>query len=155
MTLTNDVFLRRLEAKDVEVIAAYERDIAKISFPDDPVTDINFYAKKLRNTIHDKKSWPLVAISNGTIAGWVWFARRENFVTGEVYADLRSFYIAADKRGGAFALTIMRMVIEQCRTLGLSRLVGRTAATNEAMQAIYKLHGYQPKHIVYELTLAE
>jgi len=37
--------LRPLQVKDVEAVAAFERDIAKISFPDDPITDLDFYIK--------------------------------------------------------------------------------------------------------------
>jgi hypothetical protein len=39
--------LRPLKAEDVEIVASFERDIAKISFPDDPITDLTFYMKKV------------------------------------------------------------------------------------------------------------
>lgn len=153
MSRQTDVTLRRLSATDIPVIAGFEAEIAEISFPEDPVTDLGFYSKKLNSAIQDRKSWPLVAELGGHIVGWAWFFRRENFVTGEVYADLRSFYVVSDKRGGGPAFQIMRKVISECKKLGLARLVGRTSATNEAMQALYSLYGYEPKHIVYELDL--
>lgn len=154
MSRQTDVTLRRLSATDIPVIAGFEAEIAEISFPDDPVTDLGFYSKKLNAAIQDRKSWPLVAELGGQIVGWAWFFRRENFVTGEVYADLRSFYVVSGKRGGGAAFKIMRKVIAECRKLGLARLVGRTSSANHAMQALYSLYGYEPKHIVYELDLA-
>ena len=32
-------------ADDVEIVASFEREIAKISFPDDPIVDLDFYKK--------------------------------------------------------------------------------------------------------------
>jgi GNAT superfamily N-acetyltransferase len=155
MTTNASITVRRLREEDVPTVAQFEREIAEISFPDDPVTDERFYSKKLRNALHEKKSWPLIAEGAGQIVGWAWFAKRENFITGEVYADLRSFYVIEGKRGAGVAFTFMRMIIGECKSQGFTRIVGRTSAVNEAMQAVYKVYGYQPRHIVYELDLAK
>ena len=40
MTEKKEVRLRPLQIGDVEAVANYEREIAKISFPDDPITDL-------------------------------------------------------------------------------------------------------------------
>lgn len=145
--------MRRLRAEDLDTVAGFERDIAVLSFPDDPVTDVAFYARKLRQAIDQRDSRPLVAEHEGEIAGWAWIARRENFITHEVYADLRSFYVVEALRGTGAALALMRAVIAHCRAHDLGRIVGRTAATNEAMQAVYELFAFAPKHVVYELAL--
>jgi hypothetical protein len=34
---------------------AVERDIAEISFPDDPITALNFYITKLRHVLNDSQ----------------------------------------------------------------------------------------------------
>ena len=49
MTDKKEARLRPLQLGDVETVAAYEREIAKISFPDDPITDLDFYIKKVRS----------------------------------------------------------------------------------------------------------
>src|SRR5580693_4301182 len=49
----NRVVLRRLEPEDVPVIAQFEREIAEISFPEDPVTDLAFYERKLNQAVTD------------------------------------------------------------------------------------------------------
>lgn len=54
MTEKPQARLRPLEIRDVEAVAAYEREIAKISFPDDPITDLGFYVKKVRRLVDDR-----------------------------------------------------------------------------------------------------
>ena len=99
------VALRRLEPEDVPVVAQFEREIAEISFPDDPVTDPAFYERKLRQAVTDAKSEPMVGEAGGRIVAWAWIGTRENFITHERYGELRSFYVVADFRGTGYAST--------------------------------------------------
>jgi len=147
------VTIRRLAPGDVARVAEFERDIAVASFPEDPVTDLGFYEKKLRAAIDDRKAEPLVAVAGGELAAWAWIAARENFVTGEVYGDLRSFYVAPGFRAAGPGFRLMRHVLDIAKAKGFSRVAGRTAATNDAMQAIYGLYGFAPRHVTYEIAL--
>src|SRR5262249_62352223 len=100
--------LRRLTPADVPLVAEFEREIAEISFPEDPVTDLGFYEKKLRQAIDDRRAEAIIAEVGGKVAGWAWLAERENFTTKERYGDLRSFYVAVGFRGPAVSLGLMR-----------------------------------------------
>jgi GNAT superfamily N-acetyltransferase len=146
----NRVVLRRLMPEDVPVIAAFEREIAEISFPDDPVTDFAFYERKLRLAIDDPKSGPMVGEADGRIVAWAWIGVRENFITHERYGELRSFYVVADFRATGYAMKLMRACLDHCATHGLARLMGRTHAANEAMQSVYEMYGFEAKHVTYE-----
>jgi GNAT superfamily N-acetyltransferase len=153
--MPSDFALRRLTPADLPRVAAFEREIAEISFPEDPVTDLAFYEKKLRAAIDDRRAEAIIAEVGGAIAGWAWLAERENFTTKELYGDLRSFYVAAGFRSAAVALALMRACFDKARARGLARIVGRTAAGNEAMQAVYALTGFEAKHVTYELKLGD
>ncbi len=148
------VVLRRLEPGDVATIAQFEREIAEISFPDDPVTDLAFYERKLRQAVDDRKSEPMVAVAGGRIVAWAWIGTRENFITHERYGELRSFYVVKDFRGTGYAIKLMRACLDYCATHGLARLTGRTHAANEAMQSVYQMYGFEAKHVVYERRIA-
>jgi RimJ/RimL family protein N-acetyltransferase len=148
------VVLRRLRVEDVPTIARFEREIAEISFPEDPVTDLAFYERKLAQAVSDRKSEPMVGETDGRIVAWAWIGTRENFITHERYGELRSFYVAADFRGTGYALKLMRACMDYCATHGLARLSGRTHAANEAMQAVYQMYGFEAKHITYEHRIA-
>jgi GNAT superfamily N-acetyltransferase len=148
--LADRVVLRRLTIEDVPVIAQFEREIAEISFPEDPVTDLAFYDRKLRQAATDPKSEPMVGEAGGRIVAWAWIGVRENFITHERYGELRSFYVVADFRATGYAIKLMRACMDYCATHGLARLSGRTHAANEAMQSVYQMYGFEAKHIVYE-----
>ena len=142
--------LRRLAPEDVPTIAQFEREIAEISFPEDPVTDLAFYERKLQQAVGDRKSEPLVAVADGRIVAWAWIGVRENFVTHERYGELRSFYVVADFRATGYAIKLMRACLDYCATHDLACLSGRTHAANEAMQSVYEMYGFEAKHVVYE-----
>jgi GNAT superfamily N-acetyltransferase len=146
----NRVVLRRLAPEDIPAIAQFEREIAEISFPDDPVTDLAFYERKLQQAVSDRKSEPMVGEADGRIVAWAWIGTRENFITHERYGELRSFYVVADFRGTGYAMKLMRACLDYCATHGLARLMGRTHVANEAMQSVYEMYGFEAKHVTYE-----
>jgi GNAT superfamily N-acetyltransferase len=148
------VVLRRLAAEDVPIIARFEREIAEISFPDDPVTDLAFYERKLQQAAGDRKSEPMVAVVGDRIVAWAWIGVRENFITHERYGELRSFYVVEDFRPTGYAIKLMRACLDYCAKHGLARLSGRTHAANEAMQSVYLMYGFEAKHVVYERRVA-
>ena len=150
----NRVVLRRLAPEDISVVAQFEREIAEISFPDDPVTDPAFYERKLRQAVTDQKSEPMVGEADGRIVAWAWIGTRENFITHERYGELRSFYVVADFRGTGYAMQLMRVCLDHCARNGLARLSGRTHAANESMQSVYEMFGFDAKHVVYERRIA-
>src|SRR5262249_49692487 len=55
------VTFRRLTEAEIPAVAGFESEIAQISFPDDPVTDRDFYARKLKKSLWSKEEEPLVA----------------------------------------------------------------------------------------------
>ena len=140
--------IRPLERRDVETVATFEREIALASFPEDPVTDLSFYAKKLNNNLGQPGA--LVAELNGEVVGWAWVAPRENFTTQERYCDFRSLYVAPAGRSLGVAFVLMRAVLDFCRANRLAKIVGRTSARNETMRAVYRLYDFAEKHVVYE-----
>ncbi len=150
----NDVVLpRSLEPRDLPTVATFERDIALISFPDDPITDLEFYERKLARAIGDPRGTALVVEDAGAVIGWSWLVTRENSVTRELYGELRSLYVVPSRRRDGVAFTLMRACLDYCARHGVSRIVGRTSAGNASMQAIYRLHGFEPRHVVFEKTV--
>ena len=145
------VKLRPLEERDIATVAAFECEIAKISFPDDPITDLEFYARKLRQLLGDRRSVGFVTEDGQGITGWVHVSRRQNFTTKEAYADIHSVYVVDRARGTGLANAIMDAVIERCHRDGLDRIVIRTRATNEPMKALLARCGFTATQIYYEL----
>ncbi len=148
-----DLIIRRLAMPDVSAVALFEREIALLSFPDDPVTDLEFYTGKIRQATKDPKSWPFVAEHEGRVVAWSWIGRRENFITRKLYADLRSVYVVPDYRRRGVGSLMLRFAIDHCRNNDCLLMVGRTAASNAAMQKALERAGFAPRHVVFECRI--
>jgi RimJ/RimL family protein N-acetyltransferase len=147
------VRLRRLELRDVEIAASFEREIAKISFPDDPITDLDFYAKKLARVLRDSDAAAFVAEDASGVIGWAHVSKRRNFITKEAYGDFHSIYVSPSQRGTDVVGKLVGAVFEFCRDEGLDRVVFRTRATNERMKKVLARFGFLPTQIYYERSL--
>jgi RimJ/RimL family protein N-acetyltransferase len=150
MTDKSEVRLRPLQARDVETVASYERDIAKISFPDDPITDFNFYVKKVTKLIGDSNAATFVADDGKSVVGWAYVSKRQNFITKETYADFHSIFVDPSQRGTGTANALCQAVFDYCASQKLDRVVFRTRATNEPMKAVLARVGFVPTQIFYE-----
>ena len=147
--------LRRLEVKDLETVAGFERDIARVSFPDDPITDLNFYVKKLRHLLDDFNAAAVVAENASGLVGWAYVTRRQNFITKEPYADFHSIYVSPSHRGTTVVSDLVGAVLGFCRDGRLNRVVFRTRASNERMKAVLARFGFVPTQIYYERNLVD
>jgi ribosomal protein S18 acetylase RimI-like enzyme len=147
--------LRPLEERDLETVAAFEREIALISFPDDPITDLGFYVKKLRQVPDNANAAGIVAEDDTGLVGWVHASRRQNFITKEAYADLHSIYVSPSQRGTGLVSALLAEVFEFCRSRRLDRIVVRSRAGNEPMKAVMARFGFAPTQIYYEKNLGD
>ena len=150
MTEKPEARLRPLQVGDLEAVASYEREIAKISFPDDPITDLDFYIKKVRKLIDDRGAATFVAEAGGEVVGWAYVSKRQNFITKESYADFHSIFVSPSQRGTGTVGKLVDAVFDYCRSEKLDRVVFRTRATNEPMKAVLARVGFVPTQIFYE-----
>jgi len=134
--------LRPLEERDLGAVAVFEGEIAKISFPDDPITDTNFYIKKLKQLMANKDAAAFVAESGGEVVGWANVSQRQNFITKEKYADFHSIYVAPSQRGGGVVAALVEAVFD-------------TRADNERMKSVLARVGFVPTQIYYEKAFGE
>jgi GNAT superfamily N-acetyltransferase len=145
--------IRPLAAGDIDAVARFEAEIAERSFGNEAVTDLDHYRKKLGKLVKYGDDWTRVMTRGDALCGWAWVSGRRNFITDDLYADFRSFYVDGPAAGPAGAVTLFRAVLAHCREAGFTRIVGRTASTNRAMRSLYELAGFAERHIVYELDV--
>ena len=153
MAEKSQVWLRPLDVKDVEIVASFEREIAKVSFPDDPITDLGFYTKKVGRLVDDRNAAAIVAEDQTGVVGWAYVSKRQNFITKETYADFHSIYVSSSQRGTGAASKLVAAVFDFCRKEKLDRVVFRTRATNEPMKSVLARFGFVPTQIFYEKAL--
>ena len=147
-----DYHFRSLREDDLDWIARFECEIAASSFGNEAVTDLAFHKKRLSVSL-GRQGAIVAETDRGDIVGWALVSSRQNAVSGEVYGDFRSLFIVPEHRGGKLAFSLLSEVIDYGLRNEWTRLVGRTAANNKAMQAIYRIFQFEARHITYELSL--
>src|SRR5438552_13802399 len=87
--------VRQAAPGDLDALVRFEINIARISFPDDPVVDPEVHRKKLSKAMERDREGMFVAeaAATGQVAGWLWVALNTNFLTGENYANFRSLAV--------------------------------------------------------------
>lgn len=149
--------IRDFAEADIDAVAVFEAEIAVRSFADEAVTDLAHYRKKLGKLLRYGDDWTKVLVAgegaSESLGGWAWVSPRRNFITGDLYADFRSLYVDGAKAGPVAAVALLRAVVGHCEAKGYTRIVGRTASGNAAMRALYRLAGFQERHVVYELDI--
>src|SRR3979409_2572262 len=104
--------LRPLKTEDIEIVASFERDIAKVSFPDDPITDLGFYMKKVGKLVDDRNAATFVAEDDSGVVGWPYVSNGQNFTTKETYADFHSIFVSPSQRGPGTADKLSEAVFD-------------------------------------------
>ncbi len=147
--------VRQASPEDIDPIVAFEIEIARISFPDDPVDDPSVHAKKLLKAMDKEPRGMFVLEAEGQIVGWLWVTLNTNYLTGERYATFRSFAVSEALRGTPAPEAFFRFGLDYCRKEGVRRATGKVHVGNAAMRALYKKMGFEPKHLTMEIYLGD
>lgn len=141
--------LRPPERADLPAIVAFEIEIARISFPDDPVVDPEVHSKKLAKALERDREGMFVAQdgTTGKVVGWLWVALNTNFLTGEQYATFRSLATDHGPDSAAIADTIFAHGIEYARSKGVTEITGKVHVNNTAMRVVYRKFGFEAEHL--------
>jgi ribosomal protein S18 acetylase RimI-like enzyme len=141
--------LRAPDESDLPVIVEFEIEIARISFPDDPVVDPEVHRKKLAKALERDREGMFVAEdeASGKVVGWLWVALNTNFLTGEQYATFRSLATDHGPDSAEVAEAIFAHGIEYARSMGVSEITGKVHVGNTPMRVIYRKFGFEAEHI--------
>jgi GNAT superfamily N-acetyltransferase len=148
--------LRAARADDVDAIAGYEVEIARISFGDDAVDDPAVHARKLERGLEKSPGGMVVADDDdgGRVVGWLWMAVNQNFLTGERYANFRSLAVdPAYADASAVAEALLERGLAYATEEGAGYVVGKVAVGNVAMRVLYQKHAFAPAHLTMQRSL--
>jgi len=146
------MIIRNAIDSDYDTLAAFETEIARISFNEDAIIDEAFHKRRIMSAA-DKSGMFVIESIEKDILGWMWMEKRENSVTKERYINFRSFYIDKTIRGQAIVNELMQKGIAYAHKLKCARIVGKVHVDNLPMRIIYKANGFQPVHISMEMKL--
>ena len=148
--------IRNAREEDVAALVRFEIEISVVSFGVEAITDAAHHENRLRKAMKkDGCAGMFVLMCGGEIAGWLWMERKTNFLTGDAYANFRSFYITENLRGKPESEDFLSYGIDWCKKQGLVRIAGKVHSSNLPMRALYKKAGFRATHLTMELDTAE
>ncbi|MBN1813240.1 MAG: GNAT family N-acetyltransferase [Anaerolineae bacterium] len=149
------MIVRQITAADSPAIAELEVEIARISFPENPIDDPAAHRKKLRKAMEKEPDGMFVAEVEGRIIGWLWITTNTSFATGERYATLRSLAVSPEWRGKGIGRSLAAFAIDHCRQRGARWISGKVHVDNAPMRALFHSAGFRAKHLTMEYRLED
>jgi ribosomal protein S18 acetylase RimI-like enzyme len=148
--------IRPPQPSDIEALVGFEIDIARISFPEDPVVDPEVHRKKLLKALERDRAGMFVAerVVTGEVVGWLWVSLNTNFLTGEHYANFRSLATAQGSPDSAeIAERLFADGIEYAQQHGVLEITGKVHVSNLRMRVIYRKFGFEAEHLTMKRRL--
>ncbi|MFF2908934.1 GNAT family N-acetyltransferase [Paenibacillus sp. NPDC057934] len=145
--------IRTIQSSDIALIAKFEREISLISFGDDAITDLSFHEEKIKKAMDKEREGMMVLELERNISGWLWMAKKMNYLSKAVYVNFKSFYILDNYRGSEHVNALMNEGISFCERIGAESISSKVHVDNLPMRILYKQFGFAPTHLSMELNL--
>jgi L-amino acid N-acyltransferase YncA len=139
--------------QDLDAIAGFEAEIARVSFGDEAIEDTALHRKRVAAALGKPGEVTVVAVAAGAPGvplGWAWLSGRTNSLTGARYGNFRSLATADITGRSEVAELLMDAVLGAARAAGHSHLTGKVHARNLGMRALYRKFGFEATHLTME-----
>jgi L-amino acid N-acyltransferase YncA len=149
--------IRPAQEDDLDTIAGFEVEIAKVSFGDEAITDTGLHRKRVAGALGKRGEITLVAVAGaadqaapGRPVGWAWLSARTNSLTGARYGNFRSLAVAEIPDRSQVGELLLAAVLQAADQAGMGQLTGKVHARNLGMRALYRKFGFEATHITME-----
>jgi L-amino acid N-acyltransferase YncA len=149
---TGRYLIRPATEADLDAIAAFEVQIALVSFGDEAITDAAFHRRRVAGSLTKAGETALVAVPAGSteVVGWGWLSARTNSLTGDRYGNFRSLAVADRPDRGAIGELLMTAILAAADEAGFTHLSGKVNAANLGMRSLYRAFGFSATHLTME-----
>src|SRR5215472_12007825 len=135
--------IRPATDSDLDTIAAFEVQIALVSFGDEAITDAAFHRRRVAGSLGKAGEIALVAVGAADQpVGWAWMSPRTNSLTGARYGNFRSLAVCDVADRGAIGELLMEALLSAADEAGFTHLSGKVNAANLGMRALYRAFGF-------------
>jgi L-amino acid N-acyltransferase YncA len=155
VTTSGRYVIRAATSADLDAIAAFEVEIALVSFGDEAITDAAFHRRRVAGSLGKPGEIALVAVGpSDQPVGWAWMSPRTNSLTGARYGNFRSLAVSDVPDRGAIGELLMAAILTAADEAGFTHLAGKVNAANLGMRALYRAFGFTATHITMERRVA-
>ena len=159
--------IRAAAEGDLDAIAEFEIEIAKVSFSDEAITDPALHRRRVSGSLGKPGEIMLVAVAarpgsrsetgsgdaREALSGWAWLSPRTNSLTGARYGNFRSLAVADIPDRSHVGELLLAAVLAAAADAGLTQLTGKVHARNLGMRALYRKFGFEAAHLTMEKRL--
>jgi L-amino acid N-acyltransferase YncA len=145
--------IRPAREEDLDAIAGFEAEIARVSFGDEAIEDRSLHRKRVLAALGKAGEITLVAVAAGAPGvpvGWAWLSGRTNSLTGARYGNFRSLAAADGPDRSEVAELLMAAVLRAAGDAGYQHLTGKVHAANLGMRTLYRKFGFRAAHLTME-----
>ena len=135
---------------DLETLAIFEREIACLSFPEDPILDLRYHHEKLQRAMKAEPDGMVVLTLEEDVVGWLWMSTKISLATKERYGVLRSIYVREDLRRQGLAKSLVQYCLRYFDSRGMQRIVAKVHHENEPALGLMRRIGFEPLHVTCE-----
>jgi len=146
--------------EDIPVLAIFERELARLSFPEDPILDLDYHAEKLRRSLEREPAGMIVQTvradespAGDEIASWLWLSTRRTLATSEAYGVLRSLYVRRRYRGHGLALSLAEYALRHFAARDVKKIMAKIHSENKAALQVLRRAGFEPLHTTLQFRL--
>jgi L-amino acid N-acyltransferase YncA len=143
---------RLARAEDIPVLAVFEREMARATFPSDPIEDLEYHAERLRKALTREPEGMIVLVDSESqeILAWLWTSVKRTLATGEQYGVLRSIYVRPSVRRCGLGTLLAQYALRRFESLGVSRVVATVHRDNLAAARTLSRAGFAAEHVTYQ-----
>ena len=145
-TLGSRLAFRSYQPGDFPAVLEFEREIARLSFPDAPMLDAAFHRQKLEKAAESASDGLRVAVLGDEIVGWLWLKVEKDRTTGERFGYVKSIIVKLTHRHQGFGARLIKVAEEYFRGKGVRRVDLIVGADNYAACLFFEELGYEREH---------
>jgi L-amino acid N-acyltransferase YncA len=153
-----EYLIRAATPEDLDAIAGFEVEIARVSFGDEAITDTGLHHRRVAGALGKPGEITLVAVERGEPGrpvGWAWLSGRTNSLTGARYGNFRSLAVADVEGRSQIGEMLLAAVLRAAGDAGMRQLTGKVHARNLGMRALYRKFGFEATHVTMEKRVPE
>ncbi|GAA2804936.1 GNAT family N-acetyltransferase [Crossiella cryophila] len=147
-----DFQVRPAVESDLRRLAEFEAEIARISFQDDAIDDLDVQEKRMAKAMAKSAEGMFVACrGDEPAAGWLWITVNTNPMSGQRYANFRSLAVAEIPERTQVGELLLQAGLDHVDAHGVTEVVGKVFSGNLPMRVLYRQFGFEAAHLTMKL----
>ncbi|MGW0517121.1 N-acetyltransferase family protein [Crossiella sp. NPDC003009] len=147
-----DFQVRPAVESDLRRLAEFEAEIARISFQDDAIDDLDVQERRMAKAMAKSAEGMFVACrGEEPAAGWLWITVNTNPMSGQRYANFRSLAVAEIPERTQVGEQLLQAGLDYVDEHGVTEVVGKVFSGNLPMRVLYKQFGFEAAHLTMKL----